>query len=369
MKIAIDLTSLADNFSGIERYAAELSVRIVNDSSVQWVLFFKEEIHPIFENVRTYTNVDFKILKSCNRLYFNQIKLCKALKKEKADYYLFLAFPPSIFLNKKNCIIAVHDMVCWDCPKTMTLLSRIYFRVSMKSYMKKCYRIITISQFSKQRILSRFPMVKDKIKIVYCGVNRKFFTENVSKTQEVLIRGKYNLPSKYFLSLSTIEPRKNIRLLLQAYRTLLARQPSVPNLVLAGRNGWLSKDLSKEMQGLRDKVQFTGFIDEEDLPSVYKLSSLFIFPSKYEGFGIPPLEALAAGTPVLSSNAASLPEILGGAAIYFKSNDMESLLEGMQNYPQENNISQIEKRIECAQQYSWDVEAEKLRCLIYEKDR
>ncbi len=366
MKVLIDLTALADNFSGIERYAAELSIRLIKDPNISWILVFKREIHPLFREACLASNIKTKVLRPCSKFLFYQVRLFRAIRKQGADINLFLAFPPAILLKKKNAIVAIHDMVCWDCPETMKRLGKWYFRLSMLSYIKKCKEIITISNFSKERIVDRFPSVKNKISIVYCGVDDKFKLANIEVGREAIVREKYKLPKRFILSLSTIEPRKNLPLLLKAYRNLYRADNNCPDLVLVGRQGWGSTHLLDGMEDVETKIHCTGFVDDLDLPIIYKIAECFIFTSKYEGFGIPPLEALAAGTRVISSDAASLPEVLGDAAIYFKNNDERALMLAIQHCMRQcDNIEMVYKRIEHTNFFSWDIETKKLRQVIY----
>lgn len=325
MKIAIDLTTLADNFSGIERYALNMSLNLIKHSEHEFILIFKEKIFTDFENIQN-KNVSFCVIKRCNKLFFNLFRLPKALKKLKADIFLFLAFPVPLFFKKKKIISAIHDMCCWDCPETMTLRSKWYFRKCFKSSIKKAEKIITVSEFSKSRIVDILKCPSDKIVICYSGLSEQFFTHKTTEKCKL----KYNLPSEYILSLSTIEPRKNIGLLIKAYESMVEKNNNVCDLVLAGRYGWKENNLLDGIsEQIKSKIHFTGFIHDVDLPAIYSEAKVFIFPSKYEGFGLPPLEAMARGTIVLSSDAASMPEILGGSAIYFKSEDENDLKQKM----------------------------------------
>lgn len=327
MKVLIDLTSLADNFSGIERYAACLAKEMIKDASIDYVLVFKESVHKLFKDDVNKDNVETVILKRCNKLLFNQIRLPNAIRKIKADYYLFLAFPVPILLFKKNMISTIHDICCWDCPETMNGMSKWYFRISHLVALKKCKAIITISEFSKNRIIDRLHYDASKIWLIYCGVHEKFVGYKHDPEREIEVRKKYNLPSEYILSLSTLEPRKNLPLLINAYDELADKEHDLPPLVLAGRKGWKMEQLLSSINDkVKDKIIFTGFIEDADLPYVYGMSGLFVFPSKYEGFGMPPLEALACGTKVLSSDSSSLPEVLGEGADYFKNNDLKDLM-------------------------------------------
>ena len=327
MKILIDLTALADNFSGIERYAASIAYEMVSvDNKTEYILLFKEKVHSMFEAVIMNNNVTHYILPRRNKLFFNQVTLPIAINRLKADWYLFMAFPVPVFLFKKHMVTTIHDICAWDCPDTMNGLSSVYFRLSFRIAMVKCSNIITISEFSQKRIIERFNYNESKIWLIYCGIDEKFKKTEYSRQEQIDIQKKYNLPEEYILSLSTIEPRKNIQLLIRAYAELVSENVDIPPLVLAGRKGWIKEEIFKGLPiNVKDKINFTGFIDECDLPYVYRKARLFVFPSKYEGFGIPPLEALASGTLVVSSDAASLPEILGNDALYFKSDDLNGL--------------------------------------------
>lgn len=321
MKVCIDLTSLADNFSGIERFAACLAREMIEDESIEFILLFKNNIHPMFANTKR--NVEIVIIPGCRKLWFNQVRLPRTIYQIDADFYLFLAFPVPVLLFKKNMISAIHDICCWDCPETMNGLSKWYFRISHKIAIKKCKAIITISEFSKQRIVDKLKFDENKIWLVYCGVDEKFINYKKAETRDLLVREKYNLPKEYILSLSTLEPRKNLGLLIEAYTQLVINENFDIPLVLAGRKGWKMDEILSTIDiDVRNRILITGFIDDDDLPVVYGNAKLFVFPSLYEGFGMPPLEALACGVRVLSSNSTSLQEVLGEYADYFESNNI-----------------------------------------------
>lgn len=354
MKILIDLTSLADNFSGIERFAACLTLEMVNHEDHQFVLVFKEQVHPIFREAVSKPHVEAMILNRCNKLLFNQLRLPLAISRCKADACLFMAFPVPVLLFKKNMISTIHDICCWDCPETMNTMSKWYFRISHWVAMKKCSKIITISEFSRQRIMQRLGYPGGKLPVIFCGIDSKFFTP----ANPASVREKYNLPEDYVLSLSTLEPRKNLQLLVKAYEALILEGNTLPPLVLAGRKGWKMDDLLEGIAAqVVEKLHFTGFIDDEDLPAIYAGAKLFVFPSKYEGFGIPPLEAMAAGCPVLSSDAASLPEVLADAASYFESENLESLKFALLLALRNPKTADLQAQ---AGKFQWNEEAKKL---------
>lgn len=326
MRILIDLTSLSDNFSGIERYAACLAKEMIQDTSIDFILLFKESVHEIFNEDVNKRNIETIVLERCNKFFFNQFRLLNAIRKVKADYYLFLAFPVPIFLFKRNMVSTIHDICCWDCPETMNGMSKWYFRISHKIALFKCKRIITISNFSRQRIVNRLHYDESKIWLIYCGIDNKFLNYQKDKEKTEIVKTKYRVPDNYILSLSTLEPRKNLDFLIKAYSELVKEgKISIP-LVLAGRVGWKMEQLINSIdESVKDNIIFTGFVDDEDLPYLYSNANLFVFPSKYEGFGIPPLEAAACGAMVLSSDSTSLPEVLENNAVFFKNNNCDNL--------------------------------------------
>lgn len=359
MRICFDLTSLEDNLSGIERYAACISLEMIKSYFEEYILVFKKEIHPMFASVCKQDNVQYILLPECNKLLFLQIRLPFALRKICADWFIFLAFPVPLLSFKRNMVETIHDITAWDYPRTMKNMMSWYFKISHLVALKKCKAIVTISEFSKKRIIDRLKYSKKKIWLIYCGINNQQFIVNKEKFHSV--KKKYHLPDKYLLSLSTLEPRKNLPLLIHAYEELIKDNKQVIPLVLAGRKGWKMEELLSSIDdSVKEQIYFTGFIDDEDLPEVYALADFFVFPSMYEGFGMPPLEAMACGTPTLSSDAASLPEVLGNAAVYFKSNDMDQLKEKLiqvSNMQRSEYDKLVILGLQQVKQFNWKIEA------------
>ena len=370
MVILIDLTSLADNLSGIERYAACLAHEMIKSIDHQFILVFKREIPASFRKDAVRKNVSARVIPQCNKLFFNQYLLPSKITKIDADCYLFLAFPVPWLLKKKNMICAIHDAVAWDCPETMTFLSRWYFRISQFLEIKKCRKIITISEFSRERIIQKMKCPPEKIEVIYCGIEEKFKKNYSSENEDDVIREKYGLPKRYILSLSTIEPRKNMKLLVRAYDELRKERKIDIPLVLAGRRGWGKRDITDHVsKETMKEILYTGFIDDEDLASVYGNADLFVFPTLYEGFGMPPLEAMACGTSVLSSDAASMPEILGDSATLFRSNDIDDLKEKLIIAIKRNDsVSDltVEKSGKIFEEFRWERQASRLLVLLNE---
>lgn len=379
VKILFDLTDLYDHISGIERYAMELSGHMIRQHPEhEYVLFFKKEIPAAYYEIVMQENVRSHVLPLCNKLLFRQFVLLWKLYSVKADAYVFLAFPEPVLFHHKNVITAMHDMGCFDCPSCMKFGSRWYFRLSNVHTFLRANRIITISKFSAKRILHYArrlgrggeDKVRRNLRLAYCGVEDTYFCALASQNETEKIeqvRNKYGLPKHYILSLSTLEPRKNLSLLLEAY-VQMSEKKEYPCLVLAGRRGWKISDMMEHYESvLTNKLIFTGYIEQQDLPWLYAGADCFVFPTLYEGFGMPPLEAMAAGTPVLSSDIAVMKEVLGNAAIYFKSNDCEDLQRKLEEILSESTAVIKEYAAagrERAGGFSWKTQADKLNRII-----
>lgn len=321
MDIAIDLTSLSYHITGIERYALCISQKMLElDQKNHYILLFRDEIYDGLKRYIDGKRVCTKILRGDNKLLFNQVVLPYALYKIKADRYLFLAFPDPILFRKRGIYSVIHDMGAWDRPDTMKILQCIYLRSIYWASARSSQKIITVSNFSKQRILKILKITEKRICVVPCGVTDTLKVKTKIPFDQV--KQHYGLPERYIMSLSTLEPRKNMRLLIESF--LEIKEVVSFDLVLVGRNGWMM-DGSLSKYDTDGRIRLTGFVKDEEVSQIYKHALCFVFPSSYEGFGMPPLEALTLGSPVISSDAASMPEILMDQATYFKDNDKEEL--------------------------------------------
>lgn len=364
MRICVDLTSLADNFSGIERFALSITKELIKNKEHHWVLLFKNYVHKEFSGEAE--NVEKIVINGENKLIFNQFILPLKLLGIKADRYFFPAFPAPFFFFNKNSFNTIHDLSCWDCPESNKRYMIWYFKIMYWKASLCNKKIITVSEFSKGRICKILNVRPENVSVVYNGISEKFNDLELSIDEKECVAKKYNLPNRYVLCLSTLEPRKNLRLLLDAYASLF-EDGLTEEIVLAGRKGWKMEDFLKGYsKDFIKHVHFTGFVDEEDLPAIYKLAKLLVFPSLYEGFGIPPLEALACGTPVISSDAASMPEILGKHVVYFKNNDVNELKQAIKDIDFES--LKIQEVVAPANKYNWRKEAKKINTILNNKN-
>jgi glycosyltransferase involved in cell wall biosynthesis len=259
-------------------------------------------------------------------------------------------------------IVTIYDMAFQVYPKTLPLKTRALLKVNLKLSCKRADKIITISEFSKREIMKYINVPSEKINVVPSGVNfQKYYPssdENIMK-----IKDKYSLETEYFLYLGTLEPRKNLVRLIKAYNKLRSEK-NMPNLILAGRKGWFYEEIFECIHklGLEKSVVYIGYVPDEDAAPLICGATIFLFPSLYEGFGMPPLEAMACGTPVITSNVSSLPEVVGDAALLVDPLNIDDIYEKMKMLVSNNSLRKelIKKGKARASFFSWDNAAIKL---------
>ena len=362
MRIVFDLTPIFFFLTGIERYNINITKEIIKaHPENEYILLFKNEVHNSFKEEVKDANVKFKLIPACHKFIFIQWRLYRVLKTIRADYYVFLSFTSPVLFKKQKIINAIHDLTCWDCPESIPTKMKYYYRLTYNVAAKISWKLVTVSKFSQSRICERYGLEKDRVPVIYDGLTDIF---SQKPHDNPLLKNKYNLPDKYILSLSTIEPRKNLQLLIRAYKSLIEEKNNLPDLVLAGREGWKLEDIVGDIdEKVKGRIHFTGFIDDDDLAQIYRDAELFVFPSKYEGFGLPIIEAMSQGTLVICSDAASLPEIAGDAGVLFHSDDTNSLKAAIiktLNLENQEKLKRIDGGKKIAYSFSWKNEAEKL---------
>ncbi|MGH9853802.1 MAG: glycosyltransferase family 4 protein, partial [Blastocatellia bacterium] len=194
---------------------------------------------------------------------------------------------------------------------------------------RRATAIITPSEWTKREVIERLRIRPEKIRVIYEAARDGMKPLPESECQSTL--DKHRIKRPYLLYVGTIEPRKNLLTLIRAYDELLRTTPHRPQLALCGGRGWLCDEVFKLVEDLKlqDQVRFTGYVEDADLPALYSAAEAFVYPSLYEGFGLPPLEAMACGAPVIASNVSSLPEVVGAAGLTHDPNDHRALTQMM----------------------------------------
>jgi glycosyltransferase involved in cell wall biosynthesis len=223
-------------------------------------------------------------------------------------------------------IVTIHDLRVFRYPETYPKSRRFYLHIAVKRSISNAMKIITVSDFTKKEILDIFGISPEKITVIHEGIDTTKF--NIGKKEsDITVLKKYNIKKKYIFTVGHLEPRKNFLRLIKAFELLKNDYKNSFQLVIGGMENFYYHSLYEYVSknNLLDKVVFTGFIANNDLPVLYRNADLFVFPSTYEGFGLPPLESLAAGVPVAASDVSSIPEVLDDAAIYFNPYSVEDI--------------------------------------------
>lgn len=275
--------------------------------------------------------------------------------------------PPGV---KGKKVTIVHDMAHLACPETVRLKTKRWLDLTLEQSCRRADAIITVSEFSKQELIKYLHVPEEKIYVMYNGIDFDLYRPDYSEKQVNEVRERYHIEKDYFLYLGTIEPRKNLTRLLKAYGKLAKTNLDVPQLVLAGGKGWLCDEiyLTAEQLQLGNKILFTGYVGKQEGPILMKGARAFLFPSIYEGFGMPAVEALACGTPVLAANAASLPEVLGECAMYVDPLSVDDIARGLKKMLTDSDDIEAFKAegLEYAKRYSWENSVKAIRG-VYDK--
>lgn len=283
-------------------------------------------------------------------------------KKSDITHFFNYIVPPGV---KGKTVVTVHDMVYKAFPETVRGRTKLMLNIGLKKSMKRADIIVTDSEFSKSEIVKYFPQHKNKIRVVPCGVDLRKFRPCNDENRIAEVKRSLEITGDYFLYLGTIEPRKNLERLIKAYALFVKKVgKDAPLLVLAGGKGWLYSGIFEKVKllGLENKVVFTKYVPSEDMNPLMCGALSFVFPSLYEGFGMPPLEAMACGVPVLASGEASLPEVTGDCALICDAYSEKSIAGGLYRlYSDEKLRKQLSsKGLERAKQFTWEKSAQAL---------
>ena len=379
MRVYIGGLSIFKNRSGIGQLTKRLSETLAKNHPENQYTFFSFRLwpKPLPEKVIVGPNVNYRFVRFLpGKLYNLLLRLGLAppidwLLRSRPDIIFFPNFYRWPVANRKiKTVVAVHDLSFIYYPQFASprnLKDNLRF---VPQAIKKADRILTISESSKRAILSTYPAAKGKVDIVYPAVDpADFYPRSKQATAEV--GRKYKLPAKYILFTSTLEPRKNVQGLVKAYEALPADLRDEYGLVLVGGRGWQDEEIVEAIAKAKARganIVQPGYVKDEDLAAVYSGASLFAFPSFYEGFGMPPLEAMACGVPVICSNNSSLPEAAGDAALYIKAEDTAAITETMQKVLSNPDLAAKlkQKGLAQARKFSWQKSAQQLNT-IFEK--
>jgi len=394
MTVGIDIRVLAKGRrTGVEDYTINLLSHLLpKDKSIKYRLFYNS-----FKKSKSdypwlkFSNVKLKTFRIPNRILDLFLRFLKFPKLDKilkgVDIFLsphFLLTPVS---KKAKTIIVFYDLSFIRFPEFFSLPKLLWHKfVYPKNQAKKADLIIAISESTKEDLVNLYKIEPEKIKVIYPGIDKKFKRINKNNPNLLRTRKKYNLPvneSGFILYFGTIEPRKNILAAIKAFEQLKKNQPAQLNqvqwqrfegrvknykekifdfsnlkLVIAGAKGWLYDEVFEKAKNSRfsKDIIFTGFINEKDKPYLYNLAKIFVYPSFFEGFGLPPLEAMACGVPTIVSNASSLPEVVGNGAIMIDPYNVDELALAIRKVLEDKDLREdlIKKGLKQAKKFDWN---------------
>jgi glycosyltransferase involved in cell wall biosynthesis len=357
-KLLIDSISLLSSLTGIGRYTFEIAKKIEQkeefDSNYFYGYYSKKLIHPSSKkDVKTFKSLISKnpILKKIARKI---IFLSSKIFAPRYDIYWQPNFIPNDGIKAKKIVTTVHDF-SFILHKDFHPKERIeYFENYFFKNIVRSDMIITGSEFSKKEILEKLDFKDEQIKVIYHGIDHDLFRVYDD------LKVSFDLPKKFIFSVGSIEPRKNLLGLLKAYNLLSNELKKEYKLVLAGFKGWGNKEIVDLINQDKENIFYLGFISDQELAKVYNLASCFLFPSFYEGFGLPVLEAMACGTPVVCSDSSSIPEVGGDAVVYCDAYDINDIKDKIEFVLKDSSLQQemIKKGLERAQLFSWDKSAD-----------
>jgi glycosyltransferase involved in cell wall biosynthesis len=372
MIIGIDIRALMDsNPSGVPEYTFNLIKNILKlDQKNEYRLFYnsfrdQDLAWPEFkqDNVRLIKNhYPNKILNYLGFKFLNRPKINSLLGE------IDVFFMPHINLmswpsKKFKSILTIHDLSFLRHTEFFSARKNFWHRmINVQKMVKHFDIIVAVSENTKRDLMELCGVAEEKIKVIYSGTMEQWLTVNgqwsIGEGND-RVREKYKLPEKFILYLGTLEPRKNIEGLIKAYEKLHANNKDLRDykLVLAGGKGWKSKNIfeAQKKSPYKDDIIFLGYVDRADKNYLYQLASVFVYPSFYEGFGFPPLEAMAAGAPVITGFTSSLSEIVGNAGLMIDPYNITDLVLAMEKVLTNNDLRNnlIQKGLEQARKFDW----------------
>jgi glycosyltransferase involved in cell wall biosynthesis len=361
MNIGINALIVGEGKSGVGYYSINIIKEITKSSDYYFYIFVQDKSYlqtEISQSNCKVIEVPLARRGKIGRLIAEQLIIPFFQTRYKLDIIHSMAFSIPIFARCIN-IVTVHDLVYKIYPQTIKQNRRYYYNLLFDLSMKRADKIISVSSNTKKDIIKYLKIESDKIVTILEGVdNERFNSINVGTNTESI---KEIITKKYILFVGNVEPRKNLATLLKAFSAI--HNQLEHDLVIVGARGWKNSDVFDvvEKLNLHDRVIFTGFIKDDLLPILYRKADLFVFPSIYEGFGLPVLEAMASGTPVISSNSSSLPEVVKDAALLFDPLSEQEISECILKIVNNNEISKkfIQKGFRRVDNLSWSDTAEK----------
>lgn len=378
MRIGIDIRNIGKQRTGDEVVFFNLVKNLAKiDGRNKYFLFTDTDDNAVLRYITTNLGIEnrnnFKIvsLRSLNKFIWNLCVLPDYLKKNPVDVFHTQYITPFFVPRNIKIITHIHDISFFAHPEFIKKSDLFFLKALIPVSLKRANKIIAVSQFTKDEIVKHYKIDPEKIEVVYNAVNEDFLRSDYSGNELFDIRKKYNLPEEYALYIGTLQPRKNIPMLVESFSKIKEKFPKI-KLVLVGNrkahNFDTRIDETIEKLKISDEVVFSGFVDEKEKGALFQLAKVFVFPSLYEGFGIPILEAMSQKLPVLVSDIPVHREIAGDGALYFNPGNIDEMQEKLYNILADENLREnlVNLGLKRLDFFSWKKSAEKI-FEIYQK--
>ena len=366
MHIGIDAHAIGAQQGGNETYIRNLIRALAEvDNHNRYTIFLaKAGAAQEWRNgfARQFPNFEIRLLPEPTPLVRVPLALAFELRRRPVDVlHVQYTAPP---FCPAPVVATIHDLAFEHLPETFTRRGSMQLKLTVRRTARRAARIATVSEYSRQDLLRTYKLAPEKVAVTYNGIESHFTPQPTSPGEAEDVRQRFGINREFLLAVGSLQPRKNLIRLIRAYAKLRGENSGfAPQLVIVGRKLWLADEIFAEVRRQRwaEDVILTGYVTDEDLPKLYRTATAFVYPSLFEGFGLPPVEAMACGTPVITSNNSSLPEVVGGAALLIDACDeralAEALLQIVEDQPLRARLR--EQGIKQAQKYTWRDAAEK----------
>lgn len=349
MRVGIDAHMIGDHSGGNESFYTNIINNMNPPKNMEIILFVKKGAD-LSALTNKFKCIEFQESSALKRNFFELPKLCKEYELDLLHTQYFIPF-------NRPCpvVCTIHD-ICFEHYSNIFTKKEYYTQKLLIPYAaKKSKAVFTVSNHAKQDIASQYHIPESNLVVTYNAVNQNFRKLNEEELNESELRNKFDITgNRIILSVGNLQPRKNLPRLMRAFVKLKKDSHfSDVQLVVVGKKAWMFDDIMKESADNNKDIILTDYVSNEDLVRLYNLADGFVYPSFYEGFGIPPLEAMACGTPVAVANATSLPEVVGDAGMYFDPFSEEEITNSIVKLLDEDKAIRDEKRIERVNCFNW----------------
>ena len=367
MRIGIDATPIT-NLSGTGYYTQKLVEFLGRaDSENRYILFcpngYAEHLeHPGMFDYPNFRVIELKIESPAAIAFWRQFSLPGHIKKLGIDLFHFPAFIAALRIDIPS-VVTVHDLCFELFPEAFSALRARYYRFIIPRSVRRCDAVIADSESTRKDVLEHLRVDSSRVGVIHLGVDPARFYHVGREEERARLRERYDLPDDFILYVGALEPRKNLPRLLKAFSHGVVSKGLPQHLVIAGRKGWKYGEIFREVRalGLEDRVIFPGYIEPARLATLYSIARALAYPSLYEGFGLPCLEAMSCGTPVVTSDRSSLPEIVGDSALIVDPTSVDSIAGALHDIcSDDDRRRELSARgVERARHFSWLTTAKK----------